>query len=83
MQEKLSNPFTSGQIKNYLLFYASIVVIMILFFIASNLFFDIQQQDKKVFNTEISVEDVQKAEEEKTPKEEKEPSQFKLLEKAY
>ena len=56
---------------------------MILFFIASNLFFDIQQQDKKVFNREISVEEVQKSEEEKTPKEKQEPSQFKLLEKAY
>jgi hypothetical protein len=48
----LKNPFTSGQIKNYLLFYASVVVIMILFFIATTLFHDVQTIEKKKFAEE-------------------------------
>ncbi|MDQ7067391.1 MAG: hypothetical protein Q9M40_05110 [Sulfurimonas sp.] len=50
---KIENPFTNGQIKNYLLLYASIVVIMVLFFIATTLFNDIKDVDKKVFNTQM------------------------------
>jgi hypothetical protein len=48
---KFENPFESRQIKNYLLFYAGIVVIMILFFIASSLFNDIKQEKRKMFDT--------------------------------
>ena len=75
----MENPFESGHIKNYLLLYASIVVIMVLFFIASTLFNDIEDVEKKVFSTEI---------EEKVTKESAEPevnasSRFKLLDKAY
>ncbi len=76
----MENPFTSGQIKNYLLLYASVVVIMILFFIASSLFNEIEDVDMKVFNTQkenkemISTED--KVVKDPTPK-------FKLLDKAY
>jgi len=74
---KIDKPFESGHIKNYLLLYASIVVIMILFFVASTLFNDIKDVEKKVFNTQkknvkISEEQI----EESTPK-------FKLLEQAY
>ncbi|RUM64576.1 MAG: hypothetical protein DSZ04_02020 [Sulfurimonas sp.] len=73
----MNNPFTSGQIKNYILLYASIVVIMILFFIASTLFNDIKDLDKKEFNTKIKQsEEVIKEEEVSTPK-------FKLLDKVY
>ncbi|MBL1244579.1 MAG: hypothetical protein COA39_010590 [Sulfurimonas sp.] len=72
----INNPFTSGQIKNYILLYASIVVIMILFFIASTLFNDIKDLDKKVFNTEVKKSKEVIKEEESTPK-------FKLLDKAY
>lgn len=72
-----NNPFTSGQIKNYILLYASIVVIMILFFIASTLFNDIKDLDKKEFNTQVKQsEEVIKEEEVSTPK-------FKLLDKVY
>lgn len=74
---EINNPFTSGQIKNYILLYASIVVIMILFFIASTLFNDIKDLDKKEFNTKIKQsEEVIKEEEVSTPK-------FKLLDKVY
>ena len=45
----MDNPFESGHIKNYLLLYASVVVIMILFFIASTLFHDVDKIEKKVF----------------------------------
>ena len=50
----MQNPFESGHIKNYLLFYASIVVIMILFFIASTLFHEVGSVEKKVFDINIS-----------------------------
>ena len=74
----MENPFESGHIKNYLLLYASIVVIMILFFIASSLFNDVESVEKKVFNTEIKEEVVldDAEEEDSTPV-------FKLLDKAY
>ena len=77
--KKMENPFESGHIKNYILLYASIVVIMILFFIAASLFNDVQDREKKVFNTEIIEEEVSLRE---TQKEEFKPK-FQLLEKAY
>ncbi|MBL4730875.1 MAG: hypothetical protein JKY28_05885 [Sulfurimonas sp.] len=43
------NPFESGQIRNYVLAYASIVVIMVLFFTAATLFHEIESVEKKVF----------------------------------
>lgn len=77
----MQNPFESGHIKNYILLYASVVVIMILFFIASTIFRQNKEIDKKVFSTEL----VEKSETMQESKEE-EPSQtkkFKLLDKAY
>ena len=76
---KLKNPFESGHIKNYLLLYASVVIIMILFFIASTLFNDIEVFDKKVFDTNNSEviqieEDVNKT---------VQKPRFRLLDKAY
>ena len=50
----MDNPFESGHIKNYVLSYASIVVIMVLFFIASTLFNEVKEVDKKVFDTNVS-----------------------------
>ena len=73
----MENPFESGHIKNYLLLYASIVVIMILFFIASSLFNDVEDIEKKIFDTEIKEELVnEEPEVDESPK-------FKLLDKAY
>ena len=43
----MDNPFETGHIKNYMLLYASVVVIMILFFIAATLFRDVQKVEKK------------------------------------
>ena len=73
----MQNPFESGHIKNYLLLYASVVVIMILFFIAATLFRDTKLIKEKVFNTE--QKEVKKSDlEKKTPQ-----RKFKLMEKNY
>ena len=77
---KIDNPFESGHIKNYILLYASVVVIMVLFFFASTLFHDIDKVEKKNFNTNISSAQKLQMTEQTVHKEEK---QFKLLEKAY
>ena len=56
----MDNPFESGHIKNYVLAYTSIVVIMILFFIASSLFLEEESVEKKEFkeNKRESVQDI-------------------------
>ena len=75
----MENPFESGHVKNYLLLYASVVVIMILFFIASSLFNDVENIEKKIFNTEIKEEVVQ----EDLAQDINASPKFKLLDKAY
>ena len=75
----MENPFESGHVKNYLLLYASVVVIMVLFFIASSLFNDVEDIEKKIFNTEIQ----EKVTEENIEPEVNASSKFKLLDKAY
>ncbi|MCD6190278.1 MAG: hypothetical protein J7K14_01905 [Sulfurimonas sp.] len=75
----MENPFESGHIKNYLLLYVSVVVIMILFFIASSLFNDVDEIDKKVFNTEVK----EKSTDKNIEPEVNASSRFKLLDKAY
>jgi hypothetical protein len=75
----MENPFESGHIKNYILLYASIVVIMVLFFIATTLFNDVEQHKKKKFNTE-KKEQIQVVEKNSTKSKQ---FKFKLLEKAY
>jgi hypothetical protein len=74
----MQNPFETGHIKNYLLLYASVVVIMVLFFIASSFFNDIQEVEHKVFNTEIKEKKV-----EEKPAQSNSTHKFQLLEKAY
>jgi len=77
---KIENPFESGHIRNYILLYASVVVIMVLFFIASTLFNDVEKVEKKSFNTDVTaVKKLQEAEI-ATPKKEK---KFKLLKTGY
>jgi len=78
---KIENPFESGHIRNYILLYASVVVIMVLFFLASTLFQDTKEKiQKKNFNTDIStLKKVESSKKERHTKEKK----FKLLDKAY
>ncbi len=74
----MENPFESGHIKNYVLLYGSVVVIMVLFFMASTLFHDVEVVQKKEFSTEIAEKEDSKNLEKENP-----ASKFKLLEKAY
>ncbi len=76
----MENPFESGHIKNYVLLYASVVVIMVLFFIASTLFHDVKKVPKKVFDANVTHKSKQHA----TPIEEHNTTKkFKLLQHAY
>jgi len=82
----MQNPFESGHIKNYILLYASVVVIMVLFFIASTLFRDEKDIEKKVFKTKnIEKSSVAESSAKKEEKEEENSlkSRLKLLDKAY
>ncbi|WP_373073220.1 hypothetical protein [Sulfurimonas sp.] len=82
---KIENPFESGHIKNYLLAYASVVVIMILFFIASTLFHDVEQIEKKEFEKKQPVKEVKKIEEsvKKDDSNTSWTSGIKLMDKTY
>ncbi len=78
----MQNPFETGHIKNYVLLYVSVVVIMILFFIATTLFHDVESVEEKVFSVDENSSQLvdkrgQSAEENSSQ------SRFKLLEKAY
>jgi len=76
----MNNPFETGHIKNYILLYVSVVVIMILFFIAATLFRDSEIIETKVFSKETSkTEDVEKKE--KRIEEDTKKTNLKLLEK--
>jgi len=78
----MENPFESGHIKNYILFYVSIVVIMVLFFIASTLFHEIEPVEKKIFKNIEIVPNTQRAKKEQIV-ETNTTSRFRLLQKGY
>ena len=75
----MENPFESGHIKNYILLYVSVVVIMVLFFIAATLFNDVQKIKKKIFDTNLVENSELKSEKAK----EKEVRKFKLMDRVY
>ncbi len=77
----MENPFESGHIKNYILLYVSVVVIMVLFFIATTLFNEVESVDKKVFDT--SINEVSYTNKPMKNIEEVNSSGIKLLERAY
>ena len=79
----MENPFESGHIKNYILAYSSIVVIMILFFIASTLFNEIDEVEKKIFSTEIIVDKSKINPHAKSKEDKNTTSVFKLLDTSY
>ena len=54
LQLKIDNPFESGQIKNYILLYVAIIVIMVLFFVATTLFNKKKNIEKRVFDVNVS-----------------------------
>jgi len=84
----MQNPFESGHIKNYILLYVSVVVIMILFFIASTLFHDVKEVNVKSWSESNKSIKVNRLEESSTKKQEQikkqsQTNKFRLLEKAY
>ena len=79
----MDNPFESGHIKNYLLLYASVVVIMVLFFIASTLFNEVKEQEQKVFDTNVSTASNNQSKKIMKNIDEVNGSMFKLMPKGY
>lgn len=80
----MENPFESGHIKNYILAYVSVVVIMVLFFIASTLFNDISKVQTKVFDTNQSTQMKSKKKVNVTQEQNSTHSmKFQLLKSAY
>ena len=76
----MDNPFEKKYIKNYVLLYVSIVVIMILFFIATSLFHDVEKIERKEFKKDTKIT-IQK--EVKKKNTDKNITKFKLLDKTY
>jgi len=79
---KIENPFESGHIKNYILAYASVVVIMVLFFIAASLFHTPKQYPKKEFKKGVTPTQHHQPQEEQKQESAK-SSSVKLLQKGY
>jgi len=79
----MQNPFETGQIKNYILLYASVVLIMILFFIASTLFHDAKSVETKVFKTDVNSSELADRREKISQDESNKTQRFKLLDRSY
>jgi len=77
----MDNPFETGHIKNYILLYASVVVIMVLFFIAATLFRDVDVVEKKSFKVQATQNP--HAKEMKKNVDKAHESRFKLMDKGY
>lgn len=78
----MQNPFESGHIKNYILLYVSVVVIMVLFFMATTLFHDVKDVEQKVFSTEVNATK-QEDKRESNKEQESLKDKFKLMQKSY
>ena len=79
---KIENPFESGHIKNYILAYIGVVVIMVLFFIAATLWNEPKEYPKKEFATKQAVEVKHESKKPKVQKE-KPKSKIKLMDGGY
>lgn len=79
------NPFSKEQIKNYLLLYAAIVVIMILFYFLNTLLSEQKQHEKRLFDTNVSstIEEAAGIAKEVPETNSSEKNRFRLLEKGY
>ncbi len=77
----MNNPFETGHIRNYILLYVSVVVIMILFFVAATLFRNVEVIDKKSFNTQIKQNPHAKVAQQNVV--EVNSTRFKLMPKGY
>lgn len=79
----MQNPFETGHIKNYILLYVSVVVIMVLFFIATSLFHDVESVETKLFSTDVKSSKLVDKREKISQDDSNHTKRFKLLEKAY
>ncbi len=79
---KIENPFESGHIKNYILAYVGVVVIMVLFFVAATLWNEPKEYPKKEFATK-PVEKPAKKREEPKSKKKSTKSEIKLMDGGY
>ena len=79
----MQNPFETGHIKNYILLYVSVVVIMVLFFIATSLFHDVESVKTKLFSTDVKSSESFDKREKISQDDSNQTKRFKLLEKAY
>ena len=81
---KIDNPFESGHIKNYVLFYVAVVVIMVLFFLATTLFNEKSEKiEQKTFDTNVTETQEQNLNAVDANKPQTQEKRFKLLDKAY
>ena len=81
---KIDNPFESGHIKNYILFYVAVVAIMMLFFIATTLFNEEGEKiEKKTFDTNVTSANKQMLNAATSKEPQTQEKRFKLLDKAY
>jgi len=71
----MKNPFETKEIKNYILLYVGVVIIMILFFVAATLFRDTKVIEKKSFDTNKSYKTQNKTKKQQTNK-----TLFRLME---
>ncbi|MGE4396739.1 MAG: hypothetical protein AB7D34_04680 [Sulfurimonas sp.] len=79
----MQNPFETGHIKNYILLYVSVVVIMVLFFIATSLFHEVESVETKLFSTDVKSSESFDKREKISQDDSNQTKRFKLLEKAY
>lgn len=79
----MQNPFETGHIKNYILLYVSVVVIMILFFIATTLFHDAKSVEIKMFIADVNSSELADKREKIPQSESNKTQRFKLLERSY
>lgn len=75
----MENPFESGDIKNYLLLYGAVVLIMVLFFIAASLFHEIEDVEVREFEAKVLLKEQERVTESKKAQE----KPFKLLDRGY
>ncbi len=80
---KIENPFENGHIKNYLMAYVSVVVIMVLFFIASTLFYEAEQIDKKEFEAKKATKPLEDESQKKDDSNSSWTSGIKIMDKNY
>lgn len=79
----MQNPFETGHIKNYILLYVSVVVIMVLFFIATTLFHDAKSVETRLFNSDVESSKLIDKREKVSQDESNKTQRFKLLERSY